>query len=106
MLQLALALHKSIEEIEQLSARELAEWMAYHRVRRLPDSWREAGLAAAASINAMGGNVSPDELLPWSDGQVDDQSPDEAYHRFQVLAAGINARVNHERRIGDGTPEG
>lgn len=33
MFQLAEHLHKSVNEIEQLSSRELSEWMAYFNVK-------------------------------------------------------------------------
>lgn len=51
MFRLAGHLKKTVAEIEQMSAREFAEWLAYTRYyEALPDSWRETGLMVSAVL--------------------------------------------------------
>lgn len=51
MFRLAGHLKKTVAEIEQMSAREFAEWLAYTRYyEAIPDSWRETGLLASALL--------------------------------------------------------
>jgi hypothetical protein len=51
MFRLAGHLKKTVAEIEKMSAREFAEWLAYTRYfEAIPDSWRETGLLASAML--------------------------------------------------------
>lgn len=51
MFRLAGHLKKTVAEIEKMSAREFAEWLAFTRYfEALPDSWRETGLLASAML--------------------------------------------------------
>jgi hypothetical protein len=55
MLDLAVVLHKSLDEIEAMSSRELSEWMAYSRIKAMPDHHWDAAQISAVVANAMGG---------------------------------------------------
>jgi hypothetical protein len=55
MFDLAVVLHKDIEEIEAMSSRQLSEWMAYSRIKALPDAHWDAAQISSVVANAMGG---------------------------------------------------
>lgn len=68
MLRLAGHLHKSIEEIEQLSSAEIAEWMAFDMYYQpLADAWRQTGLIASAVLAPhckKGSAPKPEDFVP------------------------------------------
>jgi len=55
MLDLAVMLHKSIDEIEAMPSRQISEWMAYRKIRVMPDAHWDAAQISAVVANAMAG---------------------------------------------------
>jgi hypothetical protein len=68
MFRLAGFLKKTVAEIERMSAREFAVWLAYTRYfEAIPDSWRETGLIASAVLapySAKGKAPKADDFVP------------------------------------------
>jgi hypothetical protein len=59
----------TVRELSQrMDSRELAEWIAMHRYYSpLPDSWRQTGLLASASLApycSKGRTPKPDDFVP------------------------------------------
>lgn len=68
MFRLAGHLHKSIEEIEQLSSTEITEWMAFDMYHEpLANTWRQTGLIASAVLSPhckKGSSPKPEDFIP------------------------------------------
>jgi len=68
MFRLAGHLHKSVEEIEQLSSAELSEWMAFDMYHEpLANTWGQAGMIASAVLSPhckKGCAPKPEDFIP------------------------------------------
>jgi hypothetical protein len=95
LFQLAVLLGRTVGELETtMSSHELSEWMAFHRIRPLPDSYWQAGLIASTMANCWGASTTPDEFLP----QVvlaseSDRTMNQDLSAFSAFASAHNARL-------------
>jgi hypothetical protein len=64
MCDLAIVLHKTVEEIEAMSSRELTIWMAYSRIKALPDAHWDSASVAHSIVSVMGGKAKFEDFLP------------------------------------------
>lgn len=95
MFRLALLLHKSIDEIEHLSSREISEWIAYDRINPLPDPWLQTGVIAATQANchrSKGKPYKPGDFTP----QPRTEAPQADVIMTRMLSAGLNVTDQRE----------
>ncbi len=76
---------------ERMSSRELAEWMAYHRIHPLPDPHWSAALICSTLANAWGASTSIEDFLPAT--KADEPTPEEDLAAFSAFASAHNALV-------------
>lgn len=94
MFRLALALGKSLAEVEALSGRELDRWKAYHEVEPLPDPhWDAAHLCSviASVMGAKGKRYTVDDFLPRIAERKPRrrQTPEEMAAAFRAITANM-----------------
>ncbi len=63
---LALALHKSVEEVEDLPAHEIESWIIFHNTvcPISPDNWLQNALLRQTIANSQGIRCQLNDLLP------------------------------------------
>jgi hypothetical protein len=64
MYDLAVVLHKTMDEIEAMSSRALSEWMAFARIHPLPNAHWDAAMLASHVNRLGGGKAKIEDLMP------------------------------------------
>jgi hypothetical protein len=102
MFDLAVALHKTIDQIEAMTSRELSEWMAYSRIRPLPDAHWDSANVAHAVVSVMGGKAKFADFLPRPEAK---KSPGAKVKLDAAQTRGLLSRICGRSQPGGG-PDG